>query len=96
MSTTNVSKNPESDILTVIRELDRSQPVKPSSSSTEAAAGSDAAQSPNPTKLLESLQNKRRLIGLLDGYGDVGGISEMKEKLNEAISDLEVILEATA
>lgn len=90
MSTSNVNRNPEADILSVVRDLDRSQASRPESKPDEAPEVSSA----DPAKLLDSLQKKRELIGLIDGYADVKGIDDMKDKLNEAIADLEDILEA--
>ena len=92
MSTGNVSKHSEADILSIVRELDASKPAP----AVNSDGGSPDVSSPDPSKLLESLQKKRDLISLLDGYGDVKGIGEMKGKLNEAIADLEEIIEATA
>ena len=89
MSTGHVSKNPEVDTLSVIRELERSGPAP------IAQGEKDVAHSPDPAKLLESLQKKRDLIGLIDGYANVKGIGEMKSRLNEAIVDLEEIIGAT-
>ena len=91
MSTTHVRKDGESDILSVIRELENSGSPKASGESRSA----EGAKAPDPAKLLESLQEKRKLIGLIDGYANVSGIDEMKAKLNDAIADLEVIIEAT-
>jgi len=91
MSTGHV-KNSEVDILSVIRELEGNRPAP----AVARAASEDDFASPDPAKLLESLQKKRDLINLLGGYADLKGISDMKSKLNEAISDLEEIIEATA
>ncbi len=91
MSTSNVNRNTETDFLSIVRELDRAQAnrsgVKPEKASENPAA--------SPAMLLESLQKKRELIGLIDGYANVKGIDDMKNKLNDAIADLEDILEAT-
>ena len=91
MSTAPVKQKNESDILSIIRELHGHEPVRGADVKDEAGA----AESPNPAKLLESLQKKRDLINLIGGYADVSGISDMKSKLNDAIADLEGILEAT-
>lgn len=92
MSTGHVSKNPEVDILSIIRELDSPRPVH----AHERSENDVDASSPDPAKLLESLQKKRDLISLLGGYADVSSIGDMKAKLNEAIADLEEIIEATS
>lgn len=89
MSASNVRQNDELDILSIIRELEQSRvpkaPVEPKAEEVSA---------PSPARLLESLQEKRKLIGLIDGYADPTDISEMKAKLNDAIADLEEIIGA--
>lgn len=50
---------------------------------------------PDPHTLLDSLQKKRELFALLDGYVDKADLGEMKKRLNEAIGDLEKIIEMT-
>lgn len=92
MSTGSVKQNHESDILSIIRELGCHKPAK----ALEDKGDAGEAQSPDPAKLLESLQKKRDLINLIGGYADVSDIGAMKAKLNDAIADLEEILEATA
>jgi hypothetical protein len=92
MSTAPVKQNNESDILSIIRELHVNEPAR----GPEVKDDLDAGESPNPAKLLESLQKKRDLINLIGGYADVSDIGTMKVKLNDAIADLEEILEATA
>ena len=91
MSTAPVRQNNESDTLSIIRELHGNEPARGAEVKDEAGAG----ESPNPADLLESLQKKRDLINLIGGYADVSDIGDMKAKLNDAIADLEGILEAT-
>lgn len=86
MATENV-KPREADILSVIKEIE--------SGSQRTAGGArepvnEAA--PDPQLLLSSLQKKRALINLLDGYVDKKDIADMKNRLNEAIVDLERII----
>lgn len=87
MSTTNINRQGEADILSIMRDLESRQPCpKPCK---EKKASPDGV---NPSKLLESLHKKRDLINLIDGYADTADMGEMKTKLNEAIADLEDIL----
>ncbi len=92
MSTAPAKQTNESDILSIIRQLRGNEPARGAEVKDEA----NAAKSPNPAKLLESLQKKRDLINLIGGYADVSDIGAMKAKLNDAIADLEEILEVTA
>lgn len=92
MSTGSVKQNQEIDTLTIIRELGGKEPAKP----VEDVVDAEEAQAPDPAKLLESLHKKRDLINLIGGYADVSDIKAMKAKLNDAIADLEEILETTA
>ncbi len=77
----------ETDILSIIRELEgKTTPNK-------ALKDSGVEQeSPDPSKLLASLTQKRDLINLIDGYAEVKEIAGIKQELNEAIADLEEII----
>lgn len=84
MSSRTVNRNTETDILSIMREIESKQ-IRPQVKEETKSAAPPA----DPTKLLESLQKKRELINLIGGYADIG---DMKSKLNEAIADLEEII----
>ncbi|MFH0800677.1 MAG: hypothetical protein V2A66_10945 [Pseudomonadota bacterium] len=86
MATMRVNER-EGDILAVIRELESQKPAAKTSASTEPEV-----QSPDPHQLLASLKTKGELINLLNGYVDKTDIANMKKQLNEAIVDLEQII----
>lgn len=82
MSTSRVTQK-EGDILTVIREL-------------ESKPAGKIKELPNPRDLWVSLQEKRKLVKLLNGYVKGDDIEEMKSKLSVAIMDLKKILKEIA
>lgn len=90
MSTPSVSRLAEADILSVVRELESRQPVRMNRKDSPL----ETAPAHDPSKLLESLQKKRQLINLIDGYTDASDMNDMKTRINEAIADLEEIIGA--
>ncbi len=93
MSTEPINKKvntAETDILSIIRELEGK--TAPNKTSMTKKDSSVERGSPDPSKLLASLTQKRDLINLIDGYADVKDIASIKQELNEAIADLEEII----
>jgi len=87
MSTAKPTETKEVSILEVIRALES----KPAENKAKADKAADAS-APDPQQLLASLEKKRQLINLLDGYINKGDIITMKKELNKAITDLEKII----
>ncbi|MFA4874274.1 MAG: hypothetical protein WC956_04165 [bacterium] len=96
MSTENINTSSTTDILTIMRELDHKDEEKRIIKvSAEAAAPKDAEgiskANIDPSLLLDSLQKKRTLLNLIDGYAEVKGIDQIKHELNEAIEFLKTL-----
>lgn len=88
MSASKTENVKEASILNVIREL--------SSSNAPESKPNNIKETnrnlPDPHTLLASLEKKRQLISLLDGYMNKKDITDMKKQLNQAIADLEEII----
>ena len=83
--TPNTKEVSEVSILKVIRELESAKPA-------EKTTGDKDAALPDPYQLRASLEKKRQLINLLDGYMNKQDITAMKRQLNQAITELEHII----
>lgn len=77
----------EVHILEVIRTLES----KPAENKAKADKAAEVSRL-DPYQLKRSLEKKRQLINLLDGYINKGDIITMKKELNKAITDLDKII----
>lgn len=93
----------EADILSVIREMERSDRVgqKTNAGVSEKAEGLAEADIPDPKLLRESLEKKLKFINLLDGYADktaikdITDITTMKARVEGLLAELDDIIERT-
>ncbi len=79
------SASVEPDILSVLRDLEGKSPDK-------AKPEKEIAEKPDPQDLLSSLNRKKRLITMLDGYMERADAENIKKQLSDAITDLETII----
>lgn len=94
MSAANVGTNNERDIFTVIQEIEASKTPALTPNVTEKATEKAAEQPPDPRQLLNSLQQKSKLLSLIKGYSNNKDINEMQQQLKDAIDFLEQITPA--
>lgn len=88
MSASKTENVKEVSILNVIRELTSSKPLE---NQPNKIKGADR-NLPDPHTLLASLEKKRELLNLLEGCTNMTDIPNMKKQLNQAIADLEEII----
>lgn len=93
MTTTDISTH-ESDIFSVIRELEAAQSAPPSDNKDKEQVES---RQPDPIRLKGSLEKKLELINLLEGndYISKRDIAEIRLSLKEALTDLDKIIATT-
>ena len=97
MSTENINTSSTSDILSIMRELENKAPQKQAQVDSSPASApvkndSNSSKEINPVSLLDSLQKKRALLGLIDGYANVKNMDSIKKEVNDAIDFLENFL----
>ncbi len=96
MSADNITKPAATDILSIMRELDRKDAENHAlTAETKATADDKAAHASkidiDPSKLLSSLRTKRDLLNIINGHTrakETKEIDQITEEINDAISFL--------
>ena len=96
MNTQNIAPNTERDILDVMREIEggSSSHASPEKDVEKSDGAADIAGIHDPDMLRGSLEQKLKLIELVEGYSEAKGIVEKKQELKEAIEFLNELTEA--